>query len=430
MKGTAERVVSRWEIVALAMNDVVGSGVYLLPAAAAALGALSPLGVVLAGGAVLLVVLCFADAARHFDGPGSGYLYAREAWGEFAGFEVGWMTFLTRVSVLASMSAGLAQASGYLWPAAREGAGRALVIALPLAALTAVNVLGIRAGTRTSAVLLVLKLVPLVVFVGAGLPSVSRATLSSTPADPSQLGEVALLLLFAYAGFENTAAAAGEFRDPKKDVPAALLLQVGLVTALYASVQLVAQGTLPGIGSSATPLADSARLFLGGWGGPLLTAGAIASILGSMGSTVVSGPRYLYALASDGFGPRWLARLHPSWRTPAAAIVLQSAVALPLALTGTFTSLAALSVVARLATYVSTAAAVPVLKRRHPARSGEWSLPGGLLVPAGALLVCAALLASATARNLLAGAAALALGALLFLLYRPGRPVSPSSPAR
>ena len=418
------RSVSRWEIVALAMNDVIGSGVYLLPAAAAALGPASPLGVVLAGVAVLLVVLCFAEAASRFDEPGSGYRYARAAWGDFAGFEVGWMTFLTRVATLASLSAGLAQALSYLWPSALEPSGRAAAIVVPLLVLTGVNVLGIRAGTKTSAALLLLKLVPLLAFVLWGLPSVSRATLASAAPEPGKLGEVVLLLLFAYAGFENTAAAAGEFRDPRRDVPFALLAQVALVTLLYASVQLVAQGTLPGVASARTPLADAARLFLGAAGGPLLTLGALASILGTMGSTCVSGPRYLYALARDGYGPRGLARLHPRWGTPAAAIVTQTALALPLALTGSFTSLAALSVVARLATYVSTAAAVPVLRRKLPESEGTWTLPGGLLVPAGALAVCAALLASATALNLLAGGAAILAGALLF--YLGGRGSRPS----
>lgn len=425
MAAGTSRVVSRWQIVALALNDVIGSGVYLLPAAAAALGAFSPGGVVLAGGAVLLVVLCFAEAASRFDGPGSAYLYAREAFGDFAGFEVGWMTFLTRVASLSALSVGFAQAIGWLFPWAAAGPGRVALIVLPLLVLTAVNVRGILAGTRTAAVLLVTKLVPLLVFVLAGLPAISTSRLTATPIEPARLGEVALYLLFAYSGFENTAAAAGEFRDPRRDVPRALLIQIGLVTLLYASVQLVAQGTLPNLATSDSPLADASRLFLGSWAGGLMTAGAAASILGSMGSTVVSGPRYLYALALDGYTPHPLARLHPRWNTPSACIVVQTLIALPLALTGTFTGLAVLSVVARLVTYAGTAAAVPVLRRRYGGVPGAWTLPGGALIPVGALAVCVALMASATLRNLLAGLAALAAGALLYAFRRRSTPLSP-----
>ena len=418
--GPVRRVVTRWEIVALSLNDVIGSGVYLLPAAAAVLGPASPLAVVFAGFAVLLVVLCFAEAASRFDGPGGGYLYAREAWGGFLGFEVGWMAFLTRVAVLASMSAGLAQALGFLWPAARSGAGRALAIAVPLLVLTAVNVLGVKAGARTAATLLLLKLLPLGVFVALGLPAVTRERLLSPAAPGARLGEVALLLLFAYAGFENTGAAAGEFRDPKRDVPFALLTQIGLVTAIYALVQFVAQGTLSGITSSSSPLADAGRSFMGPAGGVLLTAGAVASILGSMGSTVVSGPRYLFALARDGFGPAFLAREDAARGTPVAAIVALSLLALPLALTGTFVGLASLSVIARLSVYVSTAAAVPVLRRRSLLGRGGGALriPGGLAVPVGAVLVCLYLLGSATRADLLGGAAGLAVGALVFKTRR------------
>jgi len=126
------------------------------------------------------------------------------------------------------------------------------------------------------------------------------------------------------------------------------------------------------------------------------------------------GPRYLYALAKDGYGPAVLARVHPRYRTPAPAIVTVAALALVLALTGSFVQLAMLSVVARLVTYIGTAAAVPVLRRRRGLRPGGVPLPGGPTIPLLALVVSLALLASASWQNLLAGAAALALGALLY----------------
>jgi len=119
-----KRVVSRWQIVALAVNGVVGSGVYLLPAAAAALlGPSSAWAVAAAGAAVLAIVLCFAEASSHFDEPGSAYLYARHAFGDLAGFEVGWMSWLARVASVASLSVGFAQALGFVLPAAEHGWG-------------------------------------------------------------------------------------------------------------------------------------------------------------------------------------------------------------------------------------------------------------------------------------------------------------------
>ncbi len=417
---TLRRVVSRWQIVGLSLNDVIGSGVYLLPAAAAALLGTASLWAVLAAGlAVCLVVLCFAEASSYFDKPGSAYIYARTAFGDLIGFEVGWMTWLARVASVASLSAGFAQALSYALPAVSTGWARGLTIALPLLALTLLNVVGVRSGVRTAVVLVVAKLVPLLVFVVAGLFAVSTTRFSAQPAGGGQVGQAALLLLFAYAGFENTPASAGEYRNPRRDVPFALLINISVVTSLYFLVQWIALGTLPDLGQSTTPLADAAAMFLGPWGGALLTLGAALSILGTNSNTVLAGPRYLFALASDGFGPAFLARIHPRYRTPAGAVILQAVVALPLALSGSFVALAALSVVARLATYLGTAAAVPILRRKLSGVEGTLRLPGGPIIPIAACLLTIGLAASAGRSNLLAGAIALAVGLVLYLLRRP-----------
>src|SRR4029077_6858947 len=123
--------------------------------------------------------------------------------------------------------------------------------------------------------------------------------LAGGPPDRARLGEAALLLLFAYAGFENNAAPAGEFKNPRRDVPFALVAQIVIVTLLYTAVQWVAQVTLPGLAAAKTPLAAAPLSFLGPWGGWLLTVGAAISILGTNSNTILTGPRYLFALAED-----------------------------------------------------------------------------------------------------------------------------------
>ena len=414
------RTVTRWQLVGLSVNDVIGSGVYLLPAAAAALlGEQSVLAVALAGLAVALLVLCFAEASSYFDEPGGGYLYTREAFGDFVGFEVGWMTWLARIASVASLSAGFALATSFLWPAAAEGVTRTLVIAVPLLILTYINVRGVKPGAGVAVGFSIAKTLPLVFFVVVGIFFVDWSLLvPSGPPDTGTLGEAALLLLFAYAGFENTPAAAGEYRNPQRDVPFALLTMIGLVTLLYVLVQLVALGTLPEVASSETPLADSASRFLGAWAGTLMAVGAMISIEGNVGNTTLVGPRYLFALARDGYGPRRLAEVHPTYRTPAAAIVLQSTLALVLAISGTFVGLAMLSIVARLATYIGTAAAIPRLRRRFRDHPGAIRLPGGYTIPILAILLCLVFLSSATPANLAAGLAALVVGAVIYRFRR------------
>jgi amino acid transporter len=417
---TLVRAVSRWQIVGLAFNDVIGSGVYLLPAAAALLlGPASVWAVLLAGGAVALLVLCFAEAGSYFDEPGGGYLYTREAFGSFIGFEVGWMTWLARVASVASLSAGFALATSFLWPAAAVGWTRALVITVPLILLTWINVIGVKSGARVAVGLTIAKALPLVFFVAVGLFHIDLSRFSNVQIpDARALGEAALLLLFAYAGFENTAAPAGEYKNPRRDVPFALLTMITLVTLLYTLVQVVALGTLPGLAQSESPLAEAATLFIGAWAGVLMTIGAMVSIEGNVGNTTLVGPRYLFAIAQDGFGPGAFARVHPVYRTPANAILLQSTVALLLALSGTFVGLAMLSIIARLATYIGTAAAVPVLRRRFRDRPDAIRLPGGWAIPAAALALCLVFLSSATLTNLAAGAVALVVGAVLYRFRR------------
>jgi APA family basic amino acid/polyamine antiporter len=419
------RAVSRWEIVGFSVNDVIGSGVYLLPAAAAGfLGYLSVGAVVLAGFAVLLLVLCFAEAGSYFDRPGSAYLYTKEAFGELVGFEVGWMTWLARVSSVSSLSVGFARALGFVWPAANTGFGRTISILLPVLILTGINVVGVKSGVRTAVFLAITKTLPLLIFIFIGVfyvsPGLARSVQATTP---GHMGDAILLLLFAYAGFENTAAPAGEFKNPRRDVPFALIVQIVIVTLIYTGVQWVALGTLPGVVHSQTPLADSAQRFLGGWGGLLMTVGGAISILGTNSNTVLSGPRYLWALAKDGFGPRILTDLHPKFRTPWVAVLTQTAIALPLAFTGSFEALATLSAVARLATYFGTALAVPVLRRKL-AKEPAVRLPGGPVIPIAAAILCVVFAASAEAKNLIAGAIALVAGALIFYFWR--RPVTPT----
>jgi amino acid transporter len=419
---TLKRDVTRWEVVGLSLNDVIGSGVYLLPAAAAALlGPASLWAVLLAGFAVLLLVLCFAEAGSHFDEPGSGYVYTREAFGDFVGFEVGWMTWLARVASVASLSNGFALALTFVWPGAASGFARVAIIMLPLIFFIWINVVGVKYGARLAVGLTIVKILPLVLLVVVGLPAVDWSLVFPVPVpDTSGLGEAAILLLFAYAGFENTAAAAGEFKNPKRDVPFALVTMITVVTLLYTLVQLVALGTLPDLALrvDGAPLADSAALVVGVWAGLVMTLGAAISIEGNVGNTMLAGPRYLYALAVDGYGPRVLGRVHPKYQTPAWAIVIQGVVAGALALSGSFVQLAMLSIVARLATYIGTAAAVPVLRKRFARAEHTIVLPGGPTIPILALLLCLAFLASATAGNLIAGAIGLTVGVAIYFRRR------------
>jgi basic amino acid/polyamine antiporter, APA family len=417
-----KRAVTRWEIIGMSLNNVIGSGVYLLPATAAALlGPASVWAVALAGFAVLLLVLCFAEAGSRFDEPGGGYIYTREAFGPFVGFQVGWMTWLARVASAAALWNGFAQALTFFWPGATAGAARVAVITVPLALNLWINIVGVKHGARLGVGLTIAKILPLLFLIVVGIPALNGSLIFPMKAPSAVgLGEAAALLLFAYAGFENTAAAAGEFKDPKRDVPFALITVIATVTILYTLIQLVALGTLPNLASLAqgSPLAESAALVVGVWGGIILTLGAAISTGGNSASNTLIAPRYLYALAKDGFGPQILGRTHVRYQTPAWAIATQESIVLTLALSGSFVQLALLSVVARLATYVGTAAAVPALRKKLKPGAHTFVLPGGPTIPILALLVCLGFLASLSVDKLVAGLVALAVGVAIYMFRR------------
>jgi APA family basic amino acid/polyamine antiporter len=257
---------------------------------------------------------------------------------------------------------------------------------------------------------------PLLLLIAVGLFAIHWDRVFPVPGPGMKgVGEVALLLLFAYAGFENTAGAAGEYRNPRRDVPFALILTIAGVTAIYTLIQLIALGVVPGLGSSKTPLAEAAGILVGRSGIWLLTVGGVLSIIGTCNNAILGGGRYLYALAARGRVPRVFAAVHPQLRTPWIALLTHLAIAAPLALSGTFVEIAALSVIARMASYIGTAVAVPVLRRKLPAKARTIRLPGGPAIPIAALVVCVIFLSSATTRNLVAGAIALAVGAIIYM---------------
>lgn len=417
------RAVGRWQILGLSINSVVGSGVYLLPATAfALLGPFSVWGVLAAGLTVSLLVLCYAKAASHFEQQGGSALYAQEAFGPFAGFQIGWIIWLTRVATAASLSNGLADAVARFWTVAGTGVGRIAIIAGSLLLLGAINIVGVRRAAQLSLALVFGKLLPLLLFVCIGVFHVDWDLAFGGSAagalDLRGTSEAALLLLFAYAGFENLSVAAAEYQDPKRNVPYALVAMIVLVTATYASVQLVAQGTLPGLAASTTPLADAAAGFGGEGLALLLTVGAALSILGTSNATLLLGPRFLHTLAASGYGPRVLARVHPRLRTPDLAIAVQCVAALALALSGSFVQLALLSMVTRLLAYISTSASVLVLRRRNGDPPGTLHLPGGSLIPIAALALSLVLLLSARPAHLVAVGIAVLVGSVIYRFPR------------
>src|SRR5258708_17564452 len=231
---TLKRALGRWDLTAIGVNQVIGGAIFLVPSQVAAqIGAWSPVGFLLMGIATLAVALCFAEVGSRFDSTGGPYLYTRAAFGRFAAFEVGWMQWFTRAASQASVLAGIAVALGYYWPTVTGGWLRATLLVGITTALAWVNVRGIRQSAWLVNGLTIGKLLPLGLFIIAGLFVIEPARLTALPpVTMNRVSTAALLLIFIFGGFDVVGTPAGEAIDPRRHVPFALVTTILAVMAI------------------------------------------------------------------------------------------------------------------------------------------------------------------------------------------------------
>jgi amino acid transporter len=418
---TLRRELGRWDLTAIGINQVIGGAIFLMPAVVAReVGNWAPIALVVIGIASLAVALCFAEVGSRFEGTGGPYLYTRAAFGRFIAFEVGWMQWFTRVTSQASIANGLALALGFYWPLLTSGIGRAVVISAITLALLWINVRGIKHSAWVVNALTIGKLVPLFIFIAGGLFFLRLDRL--TPLPPVTLAQAssgALLLIFTFGGYDVIGVPAGEAKDPRRHIPFAFIVTMISVTTIFVLAQVVAMSALPDVAKSTTPMADAAAVMFGAIGGLMISVGSVVSMTGNNAGQVLTGSRMLFALAENQELPRWFARIHPSFRTPYHCVIFTSIVALVLMLSGSFVFLAAVSAVARLLTYLGACGAMIALRRAEysgQVKPATFVVPGGLLVPAVAIGSSLLILVLANRQQLLAGLAALAAGAVLFVL--------------
>ena len=414
------RVIRRWDLVAIAINAIIGAGIFGLPSEVfARVGVYSLAAFFVCGVAVTLIILCFAEVSSRFSTTGGPYVYAREAFGPLVGFEVGWMMWIARLTAFAANCNLLVAYFAFFVPAARDGYWRAATIVVVVGALTVINLIGVKNATAVSNVLTVSKLAPLLLFVTAGSFFIDPAALTAGASITfGDFSVSVLLLVYAFTGFEMAAIPSGELRDPGRDLPRALLTAIAVVFVLYMAIQLVAIGTLPELASSPRPLADAAGRFLGPIGAALIAAGAVVSILGNLNVSMLVAPRLPFAMAERRELPRVLGRTHARFHTPHVAIVVTSALVLALTLSGTFVYAATISVLARLVSYATTCAALPVLRRAAGAPQAAFHVPGGPAIAIIALALVAWLVSHSTGRQARDAAIAAALGLAIYGVSR------------
>ncbi len=349
----------------LSFNGVVGGGIFALPAILyAQFGAFSPFLFPLFGVLVLLVAFPFSRVAAHHPLSGGPVVYAA-AFGPAAAFQVGWLYYVARITALAANATLLVTYLASWAPALATGIPRGIVIVAIAALLTYINIVGVKRAVRVLDALTILKAAPLILVAILGLAMTGAIEPPGPLPTLSELETAALLILFAFVGFENSVVAAGETADPRRTVPRALLTTVICTAILYFVVQLSYVAVMDPVASK-TPMVDFGRALMGPAGAVLLTAAAVFSLLGNISGGMTGTTRATYAMGRDGLLPAWFGRVSERYATPANSIAFMGVLIALLALSGSFAWLAVVSTLARMFVYSISIASLAKGERPSP----------------------------------------------------------------
>ncbi|MFK5676261.1 APC family permease [Ligilactobacillus sp. LYQ60] len=409
-------------IILLGVNAIIGSGIFLLPNKAYALvGTKSIFVFIFDALLVITIALCFAEAAGLFSKDGGPYVYTRAAFGDFAGFEVGFIKWIVSMIAWATMANGFATALGQIFPACSSRAAQIIVMTVIIVGLTLINLCGVNSSKIINNLASIGKLVPLVIFIIVGFFFVHGKNFhpaTPIPTTSHGFGAACLVIFYAFTGFEAIAVAAEDMHNPQKTLPRAILMVMGVVSIFYLLIQVVAIGVLGNHLATATaPVQTAMEHFLGRGGFALVAAGELISIGGiNIASSFIT-PRCAVALANDNLLPRFILKRN-RYGVEYWAIIITGIITLPIALSGSFTTLAAISVVSRFAQYLPTCLAILVFRRTMKDASRPFKIPGGPIIPLIAIVVSIWLLMQATLHELIWGFGGLVIAIPFYFLMK------------
>ncbi|MDT9014102.1 APC family permease [Novosphingobium sp. APW14] len=411
-----KREIGRIGVATIAMNGVIGSGIFALPAVAIEqAGAFSPWLFLLCGILILTVALTLARNASFFETTGGPIVYTTAAFGRFIGFQTGLLIYVSRVAAIAASANLLVSYAVPLWSPLASGTPRTIAVVSYIVIATVLNAVGVRAGMAVLYLISILKLFPLLLLVLVGVPEIEWATIAGAKIAASEtVGSTMLVLMYAFIGFEFSLINAGETRDARSAIPRTLVKTVLAVAIVYALIQLVAVSIGPDLGNSETPLVELAQRLMGPAGALLLSVGVVFSIGGGSLTSLLTAPRLTYALSRDGTLPGWFGAVNERTHVPVNSILFCGALSIALAVSQQFIWLATLSTIIRLLTYALCIAALPVIERKLPTEAGQFRIPGGLVIPGIALVLTVWLLTHSTLQSVLITGAVVAVGSIVF----------------
>ncbi|MEQ8363683.1 MAG: APC family permease [Cyclobacteriaceae bacterium] len=415
------RAIRKWDLVLLMINTIIGAGIFGLPSKVFQLsGAYSILAFVVCALVIFNIIICFAEVGSRFDKTGGPYIYILEAFGSFPAFIMGWLLLWSRIISYAALINLLVTYSSYYHPSLNHFVPRLLIMVVLTAVLTGINYVGVKKTTTVNNFLTIGKIVPLVIFILVGLFYLQPKLLSFHELPEfKDFSSSVLLLVFAFGGFEVVVINSGEMKNPNKIVPYALIISALIVMILYGSIQLVSVGTLPGLGSSEKPLADAAQSFMGGFGGNLITIGAIISIVGALNAILLVGSRLLFALSDEGQLPKSLSIVHPEYRTPTIALFVFTGISLVIAVTGSFIYAITITAIIRTVMYAMVCGALIKLRKQDTnGREAAYKIPYGSFFALTGILFSTWLFSSSQLLEMRDVFICILLGVITYLAYK------------
>jgi APA family basic amino acid/polyamine antiporter len=417
-----KKVIGVRSLAANAVNLTVGAGIFALPAVVAAyLGAASFLAYILCALLIVMVQLCFVEVGSKISVTGGVYVYIEKAFGPLAGFLANILfSFGYCIMADAAVANVLADSLATFFPFFNESIIRVIFFLLIFGGVGLINVRGVQQGNTLVEIITLAKLLPLLILIVVGFFFIDTNNLHVTTwPSVKSLGEVSLILFFAFAGVEASLSVSGEIKNPKRTIPRGILLGVFIIFIFYMLIQFVAQGVLGEelALQKEAPLTLVASTMLGTFGKIMIVAGAAISCFGLISGDILSTSRLPYAAARDGLLPKFLSSIHPRYATPHVAILFYAGVGFILSISGGFRQLAVLASSAMLIMYVGVILATIKLRKIKPDPSA-FVIPGGLVIPILALLATGWFLSNLASPEIIGLAIFLAFFTVVYMIMK------------
>ena len=425
-----------FDVTNLLVGAIVGADIYVVASLGSQyLGPASLVAWIAAGLIAIIIALNFAECATLVPKVGGAYAYAREVWGDFAGFIVGWALWLAEVAALAVFPVAFVRYLSFFFPSITVTEG-AIIKLLFIASITYVNIRGSKLAGRANDVLTIAKLSPLLLLIVAGLiymafnPTQTIANfVPFAPLGFSNFGQALVLIFWAYAGFELAAIPSNEVENPTRTIPKAIIVGMTIVTLFYLLTNFVIIGVVnwTSLQFDAAPLATAGSVIfsltptLALIGGLVLGIGALISVSGSDESGTFSTSRLSYAISLDGLFPRFFSELHTRYGTPYKSLAAQAILALGLSLFGGLSQLILFSTFNLAFVYLTTCAVVLALRERGRIKSGRTLIEKmtGPIVPIAGILMSALLIFESGITTVVFGLVTIAIGIPIYAFYSP-----------